>query len=106
MTEQFTPEIEVEVCRRAMAESRGGEVYLPHDVNNYPSLKALARTLTEYGWQPPVDPVKAKAREIVAAFLRSDGSPHEVTDAVADGKGHLHLVEMVELGIRAGMELK
>ena len=35
----------------------------------------LARTLEEYGYQPPLDPIRKRAREICAEVLRLAGYP-------------------------------
>jgi len=45
----------------------------------------LARTLEEYGYQPPLDPIRKRAREICAEFYRVRGELG-IAKHYADGK--------------------
>ena len=54
----------------------------------YPQTILHARTLEEYGYQPPpppLDPVRKRAREICAEFYRVRGEPG-IAKHYADGK--------------------
>ena len=66
-----------------------GSLVTVEEVEVYPShyrhIIAHARTLEEYGYQPPLDPIRKRAREICAEFYRVRGEPG-IAKHYADGK--------------------
>ena len=104
MTDQteFSPEVVAE-ANRLWCESyvdayrRGGPDGRHPDAA---TTLAIQRLLVATGFKPPVDPIEAKAREIVAG----DCDP-ETVDAVMDGHASYALCHLVKLGILAGMEM-
>ena len=102
MTDQteFAPEIKAEAERllhRANFSLNAGKCfYIPDSIG----VLALCRLLVATGWKPDVDPIEAKAREIVAG----DCDP-ETVDDVMDGHASYALCHLVKLGILAGMEM-
>ena len=83
---EFTPEIMANAKRRLRVASFSATLCLSpcYEV----AVKAVAQLLTETGFKPDVDPIEAKAREIVADKAKSNGA-----------------VNLVKLGILAGMEM-
>ena len=59
--------------------------YVERNPDLYPETIAHARTLEEYGYQPPLDPIRKRAREICAEFYRVRGELG-IAKHYADGK--------------------
>ena len=97
-TELFSPEIKAE-AERLWRDACVTEMAPYLNMSGITRL-ALCRLLVATGFKPPVDPIEAKAREIVAG----DCDP-ETVDAVMDGHASYALCHLVKLGILAGMEM-
>ena len=107
MTDQteFTPEIKAEAERRLRVANLSATLCLTpcYEV----AVKTVAQLLTETGWEPDVDPIEAKAREIVAGLsLEGGGSPRAVASILAgDYPYRAHDIRLAKAGILAGMEM-
>ena len=113
MTNQtnFTPEIKAEAERlwlEAFTELNG---FKPSALGMLSSISklALCRLLVATGWKPPVDPIEAKAREIVADQVEQNG--YKATAAylrIGDSgplKEYGPKIALAKAGILAGMEI-
>ena len=108
---EFTPEIKAEAERLwldAIAEIDPAG----HPFSDKPNaaLLALCRLLVATGFKPPVDPIEAKAREIVAESLEAR-SWSAVAKLVRSGDsytlchGSKNDIDIAKAGILAGMEM-
>ena len=112
MTDQteFTPEIKAE-AERLWAEAFAHVNYDTLTNEAPPASKlALCRLLVATGWTPDVDPIEAKAREIVAEQVRAHGipkvfNPQQIIDGIMAGKQSLGEIAIAKAGILAGMEM-
>ena len=111
MTDQteFTPEIKAE------AERLWQNAYTDTYPSSVPMIsvatsRALCRLLVATGWKPPVDPIEAKAREIVAEQVRAHGipkvfNPQQIIDGIMAGEMSVTEIAIAKAGILAGMEM-
>ena len=111
MTDQtkFTPEIKAEAerlwhdaCVNSSDDSYGEDYGI--------GRLALCRLLVATGFKPPVDPIEAKAREIVAEQVRALGvpkvfNPQQIIDGIMAGKMSVTEIAIAKAGILAGMEM-
>ena len=115
MTDQpeFTPEIKAEAERLWAEAFRENNGYLPQgralSIGCAASL-ALCRLLVATGFKPPVDPIEAKAREIVAEQMKARNipeplGPQKLIDGIIAGKYRLGEIAAAKAGILAGMEM-
>ena len=65
---------------------------------------ALCRLLVATGFKPDVDPIEAKAREIVAEYAITNGCGEHVATILA-GESWVKDVSFAKAGILAGMEM-
>lgn len=98
MTVTDIPKVYLDEAERRYRHGPDGYYY----AGNW-SLKVLARTLQELGWQPPVDPMLVRAREIAARAYDSQGwgiMATEVRDGDADCSP---AVQAALIALREGM---
>ena len=70
----------------------------------YPDTLAHARTLEEYGYQPPLDPIRKRAREICAEVLRVAGSAVMVDRCLAGGWDDAPMMQATEKALLERVE--
>ena len=104
---EFTPEVKAE-AERLWADaylSLNGLKPLTPQLNGV-AIRALCNLLVATGWKPPVDPIKAKAREIVA---RQIAYPEIATKIINGDPQVLKIwsgyIGLAETCIKAGMEI-
>ena len=110
MTDQpeFTPEIKAEAERLWAEAFRENNGYLPQgralSIGCAASL-ALCRLLVATGFKPPVDPIEAKAREIVADWAKDKGPLPSTVPGILAGTHRRYDIDIAKAGILAGMEM-
>ena len=109
MTDQtnFTPEIKAEAERLWAEAFRENNGYLPQGRPFSIGCAArlvICRLLVATGFKPPVDPIEAKAREIVAEYAITNGCGEHVATILA-GESWVKDVSFAKAGILAGMEM-
>ena len=77
------PQKYIDEAIRRMNEERETRGFAPghYDQNNHTAtaIVTLARTLQEFGWEPSVDPLLPRAREIAACAYEEKGWQHTAT---------------------------
>lgn len=96
------PQMYLDEAIRRLNNGVGLDVWA-RDLNDNPTLRTLARTLQELGWQPPVDPMLVRAREIAAkcwADLNCTFSASQILDGTGDCEP---AVQAALIALREGM---
>ena len=107
---EFTPEIKAEAERLwadAYLSLNGLKPRTPQ--RNGVAIRALCNLLVATGFKPPVDPIEAKAREIVADQLDATNCP-KAAERVREGdlralRTWQSNLTIAKAGILAGMEM-
>jgi hypothetical protein len=109
------PDIYTVEARRRSAEEHGkdGDVallvtrILRGDYDTDPDQRAIAATLRELNWQPPVDPDLVEARKIAATMQKALGADEGIASAYYAGRyDDGHTVSVALAAIKRGRELE